>query len=313
MISIITPAYNAEKFISETIESVISQTYKNWELIIVDDGSTDNTIRSVSKYCKEDSRIKYFHQQNSRQGKARNLAIQHSTGEYLAFLDADDLWESKKLELQLEIIKQKNVDLVFSDIWFFTKEKDYQQRLNTTPGFYQGEEAIRTFLQENRIPTLTVLAKKKSLASVNNFTEKLLLQNAEDYHLWLRLLIKGCSFYGVDAPLAHYRIHTASATGEDKIPTLQILYALEDLHKTYPTYSKQIEYSILKNIYDLLYHRSLPEWEKLQKWIELFYYYTEQTPRINFWKLMYTKMGKRFFRSTFLKFYAKNFSNHSLL
>ncbi|MBK8368417.1 MAG: glycosyltransferase family 2 protein [Bacteroidetes bacterium] len=120
MISIITPAYNAGNYIAETIESVLAQTYQNWELIIVDDGSTDNTADIVKSYLT-DARIQYFYQKNGKQGKARNLAISHSKGTYLAFLDADDLWIPKKMQLQMQVIQTHNVDVVFSQGWLFSE------------------------------------------------------------------------------------------------------------------------------------------------------------------------------------------------
>src|ERR1700759_692275 len=97
LVSVITPAYNAGNFIHETIDSVIAQTYTNWELIIIDDGSTDNTAAIVKQYVVRDSRIKYLYQQNGKQGKARNNGMTHSSGTIIAFLDADDTWTPHKL------------------------------------------------------------------------------------------------------------------------------------------------------------------------------------------------------------------------
>src|SRR5215471_21565982 len=114
LISVIMPAYNAEQFISESINSVINQTYRNWELIIVDDGSTDKTKEIITEFQKANQRIKYFYQQNSKQGKARNTGIENSKAGLIAFLDADDLWVPEMLETQFDLLKKTGANLAFS-------------------------------------------------------------------------------------------------------------------------------------------------------------------------------------------------------
>ena len=115
LVSIITPAYNAEKYIKDTIESVIAQTYVNWELIIVDDASKDNTVNIIKIYQKKDRRIKLI-PLNENQGvaNARNIAIQNAKGIYIAFLDADDIWEKDKLKKQIQILKNTNADITYT-------------------------------------------------------------------------------------------------------------------------------------------------------------------------------------------------------
>ena len=108
------PAYNAEKYVGQAIQSVLDQTHSDWELIVVDDGSTDRTSDLVQQIAGSESRIRYLFQENSRLGKARNNGIQHSSGNLIAFLDSDDLWLPQKLEMQLQIQKSTNADLVFT-------------------------------------------------------------------------------------------------------------------------------------------------------------------------------------------------------
>ena len=116
LISIITPTYNCERFIGETIESVLKQSYKNWEMIIVDDCSTDNTYDVVKKYADNDSRIKYYLlEENSGASVARTKAMQLATGDYIAFLDSDDLWISNKLECQLKFMKENNYNFTCTE------------------------------------------------------------------------------------------------------------------------------------------------------------------------------------------------------
>ena len=110
LVSVITPTYNCAKFIGETIESVQAQTYQQWEMIIVDDCSTDNTKEIVDKYIKEDSRIKYFClENNSGAAVARTKAMELANGEYMAFLDSDDIWPEEKLKKQLAFMKKYDV------------------------------------------------------------------------------------------------------------------------------------------------------------------------------------------------------------
>src|SRR5699024_7716859 len=115
LISVITPAYNAEKFIHETIESVLAQTYTNWEMIIVDDCSSDKTADIVKSYEQEDSRIKLFQlEQNSGSAVARNTAMRNAGGKYIAFLDSDNLWYPEKLDKQLHFMQEKNIAFSFT-------------------------------------------------------------------------------------------------------------------------------------------------------------------------------------------------------
>jgi glycosyltransferase involved in cell wall biosynthesis len=216
LVSIIMPAYNSERYIAESIKSVIAQTYQNWELIIIDDGSTDNTPRIVNQYKKNEKRIKYFYQANQKQGKARNNGIKKSRGSLIAFLDSDDLWMPERLKRQVEIIEIKMVDLVFSDAYtFIANTKNVVGNFNTIAGILNGDSAIELFLVKNRIPMLTVLATKRAIISVGGFKEDSQFQWGEDYLLWLKMLLKGYSFYGIPEKLAYYRKHDAQVTGND--------------------------------------------------------------------------------------------------
>lgn len=230
-VSVIMPAYNASVYIQEAINSVIAQTYTNWDLIIIDDGSTDSTSEIIMNNVNQDLRIKYFYQENGKQGKARNLGIYHARGIYIAFLDADDVWLPEKLEIQLEEIVAKNVDLVFSDSYVFNNDtiSDRSRKFKILNQIFKGEEALKLFTEINRIPILTVLAKKEKILLVDGFSENRLMQNAEDYHLWLKMLISGFVFYGSEKTLASYRVHNESSTSQDKLASKQLPEVFFDL------------------------------------------------------------------------------------
>ena len=108
LVSIITPCYNGEKYVAHTIRSVLAQTYENWELIIVDDGSTDGSASIIRSFAQTDSRIRFIRQENAGSAAARNAGIRAARGRFLALLDADDVWEPEFLAEQLEFMKAKN-------------------------------------------------------------------------------------------------------------------------------------------------------------------------------------------------------------
>ena len=115
LVSIITPSYNSSKYIRETIKSVLSQSYSNWEMIIIDDCSIDNSIEIIKGYSEKDNRIKLIRMtKNSGPAIARNKGIEMAKGKYIAFLDADDLWLPQKIEKQIQFMKEKNLTVTYS-------------------------------------------------------------------------------------------------------------------------------------------------------------------------------------------------------
>jgi teichuronic acid biosynthesis glycosyltransferase TuaG len=232
------PAYNAERFIEASIISVLNQTHKEWELIIVDDGSVDRTAEIALLYVNMDTRILYFYQNNGKQGKARNFGIEKSKGELLAFLDSDDLWLANKLEVQLKQIHEKDVDLVFSDCYIFFNDdvNEILKRMEVKQRFYTEVEAINLFIEFNRIPLLTVLVKKSKIRAVGDFIEDKNTQFGEDYHLWLKLLINGSVFYSSDLVLAKYRVHNESVTINERSQKWKLMEMFYDLSKINPVF-----------------------------------------------------------------------------
>lgn len=129
LVSIITPTYNSEKFIAETIESVLAQTYSNWELLITDDFSEDNTKSIVEKYVLKDSRIKLQSlQSNAGSAVARNNSLNEAKGRYIAFLDSDDLWSPQKLEKQISFMQNYKVLFSYTSYYIVTEKKEITDR-----------------------------------------------------------------------------------------------------------------------------------------------------------------------------------------
>jgi glycosyltransferase involved in cell wall biosynthesis len=229
LVSVIMPAYNAEAFIKDSIGSVIDQTYSNWELIVIDDGSTDGTAEIVKQLQLAEARITYLYQPNGKQGKARNLGIQESKGNYIAFLDADDKWTQDKLSVQMDVLVQdKRVDLVFSQGYKLTDTHITDCDLQVKDLW--GIDELTDFLQNNQIPILSVVVRKHALFQVNNFTEKAEIQNAEDYHLWLKLLLNGYKFKSIASRLFYYRIHESQSTYQNSNISSAVFYTYKDIY-----------------------------------------------------------------------------------
>jgi teichuronic acid biosynthesis glycosyltransferase TuaG len=227
LVSVIVPAYNAEKFVAETIESVQAQTYSHWEMMIVDDGSTDQTAAIIREAAEKDPRIQYYYQTNGKQGKARNLAIKHSNGKYLAFIDADDLWHPQKLEKQIQVFfEYPHVDLVYTNGISFKEKFEVIDSDNDGESFIIDKNIqYQLLLSGKSLPNLSVMVKKQSVDDIGGFQEDLKLQNAEDYQLWLRLADNGCQFYYLSSSLFYYRLHENQVTNQDRMVFKQAIWA----------------------------------------------------------------------------------------
>jgi glycosyltransferase involved in cell wall biosynthesis len=199
LISIIMNCYNGEQFLDHSIKSVISQTYKNWELIFWDNQSSDNSFRRLRKF--KDKRIKYFYaKKHTVLYEARNLAIKKSKGKFIAFLDVDDFWSKNKLELQISLFKEKKVGLVYSNFYKFYNGKKKLAYKNILPSGKTTSLIIKNY----QIGILTVVLRKSLLNKKKIFDFKYDLLS--DYDFILNFSLKH-RFDVVNQPLAYYRIH----------------------------------------------------------------------------------------------------------
>lgn len=213
MVSVIIPAYNCAPYLAETVNSVQQQSYPHFEIIIVNDGSTDSTLDVANQLAQKDSRIKVLSHSNSKQGKTRNAGVAAASGKYIAFLDGDDIWFPNKLELQLNALQQQGVDLVFSD-GFICLNNNLNLREHTFQILQKilDRNDLELFYRQNQVPTSTVVCTKTAFEKAGGFDEEPEVQNCEDYLLWVRMLDKGCRFYGLDENLILYRVHPNSST-----------------------------------------------------------------------------------------------------
>lgn len=208
LVSIIIPTYNRAHFLKEAINSVLSQTYKNWELIIVDDGSTDNTSEVVRGFA--DKRIVYLKQENMGAPVARNRGIKESKGEYIAFLDSDDIWLPQKLQRQLEIFNTSRLNprVVYTGIQYIDSKGSPKQRKKNA--LYRGN-IFCYLLRKNVTTTSAILAKKECFDKCGLFDENLPSRQELD------MLIRISLLFSVDyAPeiLTLERIHDERITAD---------------------------------------------------------------------------------------------------
>ncbi len=203
-VSIIIPTYNSSSYLSGAVDSVLSQTYKNNEVIVVDDGSTDRTKQLIQERYPE---VLYVYQDNHGPSVARNHGIGMATGDYIAFLDSDDLWFPKKLELQMEVFrKDASIGLVSCDALSFMDNKIVVPSLAKERPLHSGW-VLKYLLRQNFLNTNNVLIKREVLDSVGLFDEA--REFSEDYDLWVRIAKRHKIGY-VDAVLTKYRIHNMS-------------------------------------------------------------------------------------------------------
>lgn len=204
-VSVIIPAYNSARFIRKTIQSVVDQTYPNVEIVCIDDGSTDGTRREVTENFPS---VVYIHQQNRGVAAARNLGIAKSTGEYVAFLDSDDLWLPEKLAAQMNLVRQDpNVKIVHTNIKLDTNGVITDSPYPTD--HQSGKMFDNLLLQKGSIVCSTLLVKRECLDKVGVFDET--LRTSEDVHLFLRLAYH-YDFHFLNRPLAIKIHHDANLT-----------------------------------------------------------------------------------------------------
>lgn len=202
-ISVIIPSHNYANYLTEAIESIRDQTYSNWECIIIDDGSTDNTKALIAELIKKENRLVYFYQNKSGPTVARNLGVKMSTGDFIQFLDADDLLENKKFEKQVEIFaKNPEIDLVYGSVKYFADghpEKKYNSmeliecRSWMNPISGNGKFLIESLIRGNIMVISSPLTKKQLFENHGSMDESLFYN--EDWELWLRFAMKNSFFH----------------------------------------------------------------------------------------------------------------------
>jgi glycosyltransferase involved in cell wall biosynthesis len=225
-VSIITPVYNVEEYIDKCIESVVSQSYRNWEWIIIDDGSTDSTSEILGKLS--DNRITYLRQERlgpERIAKTFNRGLEKSRGEIIALLAGDDYWPENKLEVQITAFKDKEVVVSYGDVCIINKygEKIFRRRPREKKEIldnYPIGNTLRSFVKlKNFIPAVTIMIRSKTLKGIGGFVEVEGLP-AEDFPTLVKLALEG-KFYYFPQVLGYYRKHQKSISFGESVGLLR--------------------------------------------------------------------------------------------
>ena len=218
LVSIITPSFNSEKFIAETIESVQNQTYQNLEMIIVDDSSKDQTAAIIEQFVANDSRIQFFQlEKNSGAGIARELALSKAKGNYISFLDADDLWKPLKLEKQLQFLKENKLHFTFSFYDCIDEDGNVLNKRVEAP----LNLSYRQLFFCNYIGNLTGIYEVNYFGKIAISTTR----KRQDWMVWLTILKKVKTAKPVPESLAFYRIRNNSLSAS-KVDLLKHNFAV---------------------------------------------------------------------------------------
>ena len=212
LISIIINCFNGERYLKEALTSVLNQTYNNWEVIFWDNQSADSSAKIFKSY--KDKRFNYFYaNEHTSLYKARNLAIERSKGDFISFLDVDDLWDKSKLELQMPYFNNSEVGLVYSNFWVFKNEDMKKKKLYVNKRLPSGN-VYKELIDNYNIGILTTVMRKKFYLKLQKkFDERFSI--AGDFDLFLRLS-KICLFESIKEPLAFYRLHSKNLSTLNK-------------------------------------------------------------------------------------------------
>lgn len=218
LVSVIVPVYNAASYIEETIKSVLGQTYTDWELLLVDDCSTDDSVRIISKYC-EDERIKLIKQPtNQKAAMARNAGIRQARGEFVAFLDSDDIWGETKLEKQLAFMKEKDCAFSYTEYEFGDENAEGTGKIVKVMPIINYRKALSRTI----IFTSTVIFDLKKLSK-----ELIMMPDvaSEDTATWWKVLKSGINAYGLEEVLTIYR-RPAKSLSSNKLTAIKRIWNL---------------------------------------------------------------------------------------
>ena len=214
LISVIVPVFNGETVLGTALQSVREQSYQNLEVLVVDDGSTDGTLGIAQAAAREDRRFKVFSQANTGVSGARNLALSHAKGDWIAFLDADDTWLPEKLRAQMALLKgDSRVNLLFSNYTLWDGERNVGVRYRR-PGKLPAGDVSAGLIRADLFGMSSVLVRRREVERVGAFDPEAKL--AEDWDFWLRLLEEGLFARGTMEPLVRYRVWPGNAS-RDKL------------------------------------------------------------------------------------------------
>ncbi|MFS0788589.1 glycosyltransferase family 2 protein [Shouchella sp. 1P09AA] len=198
LVSIVTPVYNCETFLTETIESILNQTYENWELLLINDASSDQSKAIADLFQQQDPRIHLYHlPQNRGAAVARNIGLHHAKGKYVAFLDGDDLWRPEKLARQVQFMEENDYVFTFTSYRIIREDGSERSKIIPAPEKISYDQLLANTI----IGCLTVMLNREALGKLEMPT----IRTRQDFMLWLNILRTGTIAYGMNEELAAYR------------------------------------------------------------------------------------------------------------
>lgn len=222
LVSIITPVYNSEKFLAQTLDSVAAQTYTQWEMLLIDDRSTDGSVRIVTERAAQDSRFKLIQlEENSGSGVARNEGIKQAAGKYVAFLDSDDIWVPDKLRIHVAFMERTKATFSHTSYGYLSEAGEV---IRNTYHVSKKPVTYRHLLKRTEISCLTAMYNQEALGKRLMPTTR----RKQDYGLWLSILRSGEVSLPLDEELAFYRQRTGSATSNKKALILRHISFLRE-------------------------------------------------------------------------------------
>ena len=232
MVSIITPIYNGAAFVEETIQSVFAQTYQNYEWIVVDDGSKDDSYSILMKYAEQNSRMQVIQQENAGSAAARNAGIRMAKGQYIALLDADDLWDPEFLEKQIIFMKKHHTRCVYGSYRMINENSEVIKK----PVICRSIITRKDMMIKNEIGCLTGLYDCSKHGKV--YLDESLKSIRDDYAYWIEIVTLSERAYGNKEVLASYRVSENSVTGNKK----------KLIRKQYGFYRKYLKLGVLVSL-----------------------------------------------------------------
>lgn len=214
LVSIVTPAYKAASYVAETICSVQAQTYSNWEMLVVEDGSPDDTWVVVARHAEEDPRVKLIRQANSGPALARQTSLDHASGRYIAFLDSDDLWLPEKLEHQLAFMREHCCVISYTAFRRISENGEVVGHLINVP----SRMDYRSLLGNTAIATSTVMIDRSTSGPL-----KMTRTYYDDFALWLSILKRGHTAHGLNEDLMRYRV-LGQSVSRNKRRSMQMVW-----------------------------------------------------------------------------------------
>jgi len=239
LVSVIVPVYNAESFLEDTIQTVLNQTYTNWEMICINDSSKDNSVEIIEKYVKLDNRIKLINlEKNSGVSIARNTGVNASNGKYIAYLDADDLWEKEKLEKQVKFMQSGNYEFSFTGYEFADENGIANGKIVKIPEKMNYKQALKN----TTIWTSTVMLNVEKLGK--ELIQMPVFKRGEDSATWWKILRQIEYAYGINEVLSYYR-RTNTSLSANKIMAIK---------RTWYIYRKEEKLGFFSSLYNFAWY-----------------------------------------------------------